>query len=79
MLADWLSDIGLIQAGPSSVIDRYVGYYRPYATSHADLDTDADVFEEVRNAARSLGEMVRMIRAGEYRPPDRDLEEPRPK
>jgi multimeric flavodoxin WrbA len=79
MLADWLTDIGLIQAGPSSVVDRYVGYYRPYATSHADLDADADVFEEVRNAARSLGEMVRMIRAGQYRPPDRDLEEPRPK
>jgi multimeric flavodoxin WrbA len=79
MLADWLTDIGLIQAGASGVHDTFIGYYEPYATSHADLDADPDVFEEVRNAARSLAEMIRMIRTGEYKAPDRDLEEPRQK
>lgn len=79
MLADWLSDIGLIQAGPAGVLDTFIGYYEPYATSHADLDADPDVFAEVTNAARSLMEMVRLIRTGGYQAPDRDLEEPRQK
>jgi multimeric flavodoxin WrbA len=79
MLADWLSDIGLIQAGPSGVHDTFIGYYRPYAASHADLDADPAVFGEVANAARSLVEMVRLIRTGTYQAPDRDLEEPRQK
>jgi multimeric flavodoxin WrbA len=79
MLVDWLSDIGLIQDGPTGVQDNFIGYYEPYATIHADLDADPDVFEEVRNAARSLTEMIRMIRTGEYKAPDRDLKEPRQK
>jgi len=79
MLADWLTDIGMIQAGPSAVLDTFVGYYQPYATSHADLDADPDLFAEVRNATLSLVEMVRMIRTGEYKAPDRDLVEPRQK
>jgi multimeric flavodoxin WrbA len=70
MLADWLTDMGLVQAGPSAVLDRYVGYLRPYATSHDDLDADVDVFEEVRNAARSLVAMVRQIRTGAWTAPD---------
>jgi hypothetical protein len=61
------------------VLDTFIGYYEPYATSHADLDQDPDVFEEVRNAARSLVEMVRLIRTGGYTAPDRDLAEPRQK
>ncbi len=79
MLADWLTDIGLVQAGPSGVLDTFIGYYEPYATSHADLDRDPDVFEEARNAARSLVEMVRLIRTGRYLAPDRNLGEPRQK
>jgi len=79
MLADWLTDLGFIQAGAAGVHDTFIGYYEPYATSHAELDADPDVFDEVRNAARSLVEMIRMIRTGEYKAPDRDLEEPRQK
>ena len=79
MLADWLTDIGMIQAGASGVRDTFIGYYRPYATSHQDLDANEDVFAEVRNAALSLVEMVRMIRSGEYVAPDRNLEPPREK
>jgi len=55
------------------------GFYKPYATSHDELDGDTGLHEEVRNAARSLIQMVRMIRSGRYVPPDRDLREPRPK
>jgi multimeric flavodoxin WrbA len=79
MLADWLTDMGLVQAGASGVLDTVIGYYEPYATSHAALDAAPAIFEEVRNAARSLAEMVRLIRTGEYRAPDRDLTEPRQK
>jgi multimeric flavodoxin WrbA len=77
-LHDWLLDMQLVPAGGAAVIDRYVGYYQPYATSHDALDRDAPLFEEVRNAARSLLEAVRDLRAG-YRPPDRDVRAPRPK
>jgi multimeric flavodoxin WrbA len=76
MLADWLTDIGMIQAGPTGVHDTFIGYYKPYATSHRDLDEAPEVFAEATNAALSLVEMVRQIRAGEYRAPDRDLEPP---
>ena len=61
------------------MLDRYIGYYRPYATSHDDLDADTDVFEEVRNAARSLVEHGAQIRAGAWKAPDEGLHEPREK
>jgi multimeric flavodoxin WrbA len=78
-LADWLSDIGLVQAGSQGVLDRFIGYYRPYATSHDELDGDPAIFDEVRNAAQSLVEMAMLLRSGQYRAPDEDLEEPRKK
>jgi multimeric flavodoxin WrbA len=79
MLCDWLTDMELVQAGPLAVLDRYVGYYRPYATSHDDLDHDLALKSEVRNAAASLVETVRAIRAGRWTRPDKNLEEPRKK
>jgi multimeric flavodoxin WrbA len=78
-LTDWLLDMELVQAGASASIGRYVGFYEPYATSHDALDRDTGLHEEVRNAARALIEMVRLIRSGRYVAPDRDLREPRPK
>jgi multimeric flavodoxin WrbA len=78
-LTDWLLDMELIQAGATATLGRYVGYYEPYATSHDALDRDTALQEEVRNAARSLIDMVRMIRRGRYRPPDDALFDPRPK
>lgn len=79
MLCDWLTDMDLIQAGPSAAIGRYLGYYRPYATSHDDLDADTALQSEVANAARSLVETVRQIRTGRYRRPDAGLEKVRQK
>jgi multimeric flavodoxin WrbA len=77
LMAEWLTDMGLIQAGPSAVFDAWIGYYRPYATSHDDLDKDEDTFVRVKNAALSLVELVRQIRAGEYRKPDDHLRPPK--
>ena len=78
-LTDWLTDMGLIPAGRAALVDGYVGYYKPYATSHDDLDRDKDFHEEVRNAARSLVGGVRLLRRGEFKQPDSSLREPRPK
>jgi multimeric flavodoxin WrbA len=78
-LCDWLEWMGLIRAGGSSAIDRYIGYYEPYATSHDALDRDVAFQGETRNAALSLVARVRQIRSGLYEPPDKGLEPPRKK
>jgi multimeric flavodoxin WrbA len=77
-LTDWLSDMHLVPAGHAATIDRYVGYYEPYATSHDALDRDAAFQEEVRNAARALANKIRAIREGAEEP-DAALADPRPK
>jgi multimeric flavodoxin WrbA len=78
-LTDWLTDMGLIAAGRAALVDGYVGYYKPYATSHDSLDQDKDFQEEVRNAARTLINAVRLLRRGKFEQPDKSLREPRPK
>jgi len=79
MLADWLTDMGLIPAADRAVLGRYIGYFKPYATSHDELDREKDFHEEVRNAARSLVRAVKLLRQGELKLPDRALTDPRPK
>jgi len=79
ILSDWLSDIGMIPSGHLALIDRYVGYLRPYATSHDDLDRDTDLQDDVRNAASALVQAVTDRRLGKLQPPDRGLHEPRQK
>ena len=54
----------LCPAGPTAELDRYIGYWKPYATSHLEMDADKAVQEEVRNAARALKEGVEKTRAG---------------
>jgi multimeric flavodoxin WrbA len=78
-LTDWLLDLELVKAGGMATLDRYIGYYEPYATSHEALDRDEAVQEEVRNAARSLVNTVRLMREGRYEQPDAGLKSPRPK
>lgn len=78
-LTDWLTDMGLIPAGRAALVDSYIGYYKPYATSHDELDAEKDFHEEVRNAARALVNAVRQLRRGEFKQPDASLKEPRPK
>jgi hypothetical protein len=77
-LSDWLDEMELVRAGAAATIDRYVGYFEPYATSHDALDADEALLEEARNAARALLRQVGATRGGQRRPDD-GLESPRPK
>jgi len=76
-LSDWLTDMKLLPAVRQGGIDRYIGYYEPYATSHEALDADSDVQQEVRNAAKALVAAVALSRAGQF--PDLEVADPRPK
>lgn len=78
-IADWLRFMKLSPAGPSAELDRYIGYWKPYATSHDELDADETIQEEVRNAARSLAEAVVERRSGRFRQIGIGLEDPRQK
>jgi multimeric flavodoxin WrbA len=78
-LCDWLDWMGLVDAGPQARLDRFIGYYEPYATSHETLDTDECLQEEVRNATRALLQAVQGVRSGTLRQPDAALGRPRPK
>ena len=79
ILVDWAADMHLIPAGTPAEVDRYVGYYEPYATSHEALDRDQAFQEEVRNAARTLMEAVTAKREGRLVTAGTSLKEPRPK
>jgi multimeric flavodoxin WrbA len=78
-LADWLEWMGLIAAGTAAKLERYIGYYEPYATSHDALDRDEAVQEETRNVARALARGIGALRSGAFSQPDRGLSRPRPK
>jgi multimeric flavodoxin WrbA len=66
ILVDWMTSMDLISAGRTAELDRYIGYYKPYATSHDELDADHDVQEEVRVAATVLLEAVQAQREGKF-------------
>jgi hypothetical protein len=68
----------LVPAGAMALLDRYIGYYEPYATSHEALDNDLALMEETRNAAHSFLEAVTEMRQGR-REPGSTLEAPRKK
>jgi multimeric flavodoxin WrbA len=78
-VADWLRFMHLVPAGPLAELDRYIGYWQPYATSHDELDRDRAVQEEVRNAARTLLEAVQATRSGRQVGAGSTLTEPRQK
>jgi multimeric flavodoxin WrbA len=63
-ISDWLSFMHLIPAGPSAELDRYVGCWKPYATSHVELDANHALQEEVRNPALTLREAILANRSG---------------
>jgi multimeric flavodoxin WrbA len=79
MLADWLTSMDLVSAGHFAEIDRYIGYYEPYATSHAALDKDDAIFEEARDAARALVEAIKAKVEGKLVELGAGLRDPRPK
>jgi multimeric flavodoxin WrbA len=77
MLHDWLTDMHLVSAGADAMLDRYLGYYEPYATSHEALDRDRAIQQEVRNVARAFAAAVKRQRGERRRPAG--VEEVRPK
>ncbi len=78
-LSDWLIDMKLVPAAATAAIDRYVGYYEPYATSHEALDRDTALHAEVRNTARTLVRAVALAREGTFPRADSGRDDPRPK
>ncbi|HEY4182950.1 MAG TPA: flavodoxin family protein [Kofleriaceae bacterium] len=78
ILHDTLVDMDLEPAGVQGDLDRLIGYLKPYATSHDDLDEDRDLFTEVRNAMKVLVARTQQLRRGIPRESD-GVREPRPK
>ena len=78
-VADWLRFMDMIPAGVNAELDRYIGYLKPYADNHLELDADTAIQEEVRNAARTLMEAAHAKHAGRLLAPGSALRAPRQK
>ena len=78
-LSGWLEWMDLIPAGNKSLVDRYIGYWEPYATSHDALDKDAGIVGETRNVAYAVARAVAAMRDGSLTVPDKGLKAPREK
>ncbi len=78
-LSDWLDWMGFIDAGAQARLDRYIGYFEPYATSHDVLDKDVAIQEETRNVALAVVKAVVELRAGRLHAAQAKLPRPRPK
>ncbi len=78
-LSDWLDWMGLIDAGEAARLDRFIGYYQPYSTSHECLDRDVPVQQEARNVALAVAHAVKELRAGTLTNVQPNLTRPRPK
>jgi multimeric flavodoxin WrbA len=78
-LCDWMKSLDLLEAGSAALIDRYIGYWQPYALSHRALDQDAAIQQETRNAAATLVEAVQDVRAGRRHIAGNQLDAPRDK
>lgn len=77
-LTDWLDWMGFVESGAKSRVDRFIGYYEPYATNHLALDQDNDMQKEVVNVAKAVANCVAMLREGR-KVPDDDLQPVRAK
>lgn len=78
-VSDCLSFMGLEAAGKHAELDRYIGYWEPYATSHEALGHDLAIQGEVGNAAATLAEAMRLKREGRWVSPGKHLHQPRRK
>jgi len=57
-LSDWLTDMELISAGTMPRRTAIIGYEKPYATSHQELDADEAFQQDVRSAATTLARAI---------------------
>lgn len=78
-VSDWLRFMDLVPAGVNAELDRYIGYWKPYATNHEELDADLAMQGEVRNAAKTLIEAAKANHQGKLLQAGRDLKPPRQK
>lgn len=78
-ISDWLASMELEPAGAHAELDRYIGYWKPYATSHEDLDAEKALQQEVRIAAETLVEAVKARRSGASAMPKSTSAPPRQK
>jgi multimeric flavodoxin WrbA len=78
-LSDWLDWMGFIDAGTQARLDRYIGYFEPYATSHVTLDKDTKMQAETRNVAHAVAKAVAELRSGRLQEAQPKLSRPRPK
>jgi len=78
-LSDWLDWMDLVKAGAQARLERYIGYYEPYATSHESLDHDEALQVEARNVGRLVAHAVGEMRAGRLQASQPRLPRPRPK
>ena len=78
-ICDWLRFMRLESAGAEAELDRYIGYWKPYATSHDALDEDEAVQKEVWNAAKTLCEALKAQREGRLVLAGQALKPPREK
>jgi multimeric flavodoxin WrbA len=78
-LSDWLRFMDLVPAGVNAELDRYIGYWEPYATGHEALDKDRAMQDEIRNAALTLAEAAHANHKGTLLQAGRDLKPPRQK
>jgi multimeric flavodoxin WrbA len=78
-LSDWLCFMHLAPAGLKAELDRYIGYWKPYATSHDELDRDQAIQQEVANAAITLVEAIDAKRSGRPASAGEALADPRQK
>ena len=77
-LTDWASDLHLLPVDGAQ-LDRMIGYYEPYATSHEALDADTAIQAETRNVARALLARTQELRTGRCRAASEAISDPRPK
>jgi multimeric flavodoxin WrbA len=67
-LVDWLISMELEPAGMAATLDRYIGYWKPYATSHDELDRETALQQEVQFAAKTLAGKIVEVRTGKAPP-----------
>ncbi len=65
--------------GSQAKLDRFIGYYEPYANSHDTLDADKNMQVEVRNVASAVAQTVDAMRKGTLSQSDTSLVKLRPK
>jgi multimeric flavodoxin WrbA len=78
-LSDWLSFMQLEAAGNKAELDRYIGYWEPYATSHDALDRNIEIQGEVRQAAATLVDALKAQQDGKWTSAGSSLTPPRQK